>query len=82
MKLFNHPPALSACLALLPVLILLAACQSGASLSAAATPANVVWVGYFANSAVSLDDIRRVAATYLQPELASLAVIRGQPSGT
>ncbi len=49
MKLFNHPPALSACLALLPVLILLAACQSGASLSAAATPANVVRVGYFAN---------------------------------
>ena len=33
-------------------------------------------------SAVSLDDIRRVASTYLRPELASLAVIRGQPSGT
>ena len=33
-------------------------------------------------SAVSLDDIRRVAAAYLRPECASVAVIRGQPSGT
>ncbi|MBL9175054.1 MAG: insulinase family protein [Verrucomicrobiales bacterium] len=33
-------------------------------------------------TAVGLDDIRRVAAGYLRPETASVAVIRGHPTGT